>query len=121
MTVLVIDGDEQSLDRLEQALAEAIPWPCLQVVRFADPMLAVKYLAGQNAAPYFVFTALLLPRMDGFELMRCCRKLHPGVPTFAVGETDSREMRRLAWMNGAVEYLVKPVIGAAVRQAIRNL
>jgi two-component system LytT family response regulator len=76
---------------------------------------AVEAIAGQR--PDLVFLDVQMPGLDGFEVLRCTARAHRPAVVF-VTAYDQHAIR--AFDVQAVDYLVKPVTAARLREAVRR-
>ncbi len=105
VTLLVVD--DNPVDRqLAAGLAEkALGW---QTVPAADGRDALARLA--DRAPDLVLTDLLMPEMDGLELVEAVRERHPLVPVVLMTAHGSEALALEALERGAAGYVPKDVL-----------
>jgi DNA-binding NtrC family response regulator len=80
-TVFVVDDEPMLLD-LAEAILSAAGWT---VRTFRDPEVALKEFAADH--PAVVITDYAMGRMTGMDLIRECRRLHPGQKMVLVSGT----------------------------------
>jgi len=83
-TILCVDGNEQILS-VRTFLLETRGY---RVVAISSPAEAIEYIA--NTVPGeldLLLCDLLMPRMDGNELVRRAKELHPSLPAMIVSGT----------------------------------
>jgi CheY-like chemotaxis protein len=69
-----------------------------------------------------VVTDILMPELDGFELIRKLKKESPGLAVVAIsGINDYRHFRKLALASGANVALTKPIDRAQLVELLRTL
>jgi CheY-like chemotaxis protein len=113
--ILLIEDDENDVVMIRHSLKKARVTLSLQVVR--DGREALAYLSGEGryASPEFPIPALVLldlnlPKMDGFEVLRCARQ-QPHLDSIPVvvltSSLDPRDADR-AYALGANSFLSKP-------------
>lgn len=116
-TVLVIDDDGDLLAALQRAHAAAAPgW---DLVALVDSREALALLADGEVS--LVVTDILMPEVEGLELLRAIRREHPKLPVLAMtGEAQRLGGARLdaARALGAREVLEKPFEFAALETAV---
>lgn len=56
-----------------------------------------------------MITDILMPRMDGIELVREAKRLYPDLPIIMLTALENMEDKRIGFESGADDYLVKPV------------
>jgi DNA-binding response OmpR family regulator len=116
--VLVVD-DDPSLGLLAQLVLERAGF---SVRRAADGPLALEALA-EDPLPDLVLLDVMLPRLDGFEVLRRIRAdaRTKDLPVIMVTsfsrDQDAARGRKL----GANDYIVKPLMEADFLQRIRRL
>lgn len=101
--VLLIEDDPINAETL-QAMLEALGH---RVVSAATGKEAARLVA-QGARPSLVITDLLMPDMDGIEIIQHFTALLPGVPILAVSGTPHGSYLRAAQLLGARATLSKP-------------
>lgn len=120
--VMIVEDDSTILENLSQLLQ----LNGLNVAQAHDGQMALDYLKhpdNQGAgAPQMIVSDLMMPKMDGFELLRAVRddsalKHLPFVLLSA--RSDSSDFQQ-AFMLGANDYLVKPFEVEQLMDAIRH-
>ena len=115
--VLVIDDDPQTLRFVRDALAGAGYAPHVT----GEPGEAARLMRAQR--PHLVLLDLLLPGIDGIELMRSVREM-ADVPVIFISAYGRDETVARALDAGAADYIVKPFspteLTARVRAALRR-
>ena len=82
-TIFVVDDEQMLLD-----LAEMILEPTgFQVRLFRDPLQALKEYTAAQPRPDVLVTDYAMPRMNGMELLRKCKQLHPEQKTILLSGT----------------------------------
>jgi CheY-like chemotaxis protein/anti-sigma regulatory factor (Ser/Thr protein kinase) len=101
-TVLIVD--DSAVDRhLASAIVQKIPgW---QTLVAADGKEALEIL--QHRAADVVLTDMIMPEMDGLELVRSIRAKHPLVPVILMTAHGSEDLSIQALRNGAASYVPK--------------
>ena len=101
----------ESLDSLLQSVG-------YQVVLFAS---AGEFLdSGILAHAACVITDVRMPLMDGIELQRRIRKLNPGLPVIFMSAHVNEETRKLAFKDGAIDFLYKPFDAAELLRVVQT-
>jgi DNA-binding NtrC family response regulator len=62
-----------------------------------------------------------MPEIDGLQLLKTVRNLHPDLPVFFLTGNGSLELEKQALANGVKGYLVKPVDPERILQLVRSL
>ena len=115
--VLVVEDDPDMLELLRRMVAR-LGFAATTAVNGKD---ALHQLRKQSAA--LVITDILMPEMDGIELIRRLWVEQPGLPVIAIsGAKDWENYLRVAQALGAAATLVKPIsmedLQAAIRQTL---
>lgn len=99
--VLIIDGDPETAETIARGLEGAY-----RVERLIDPRLAL--LRAQALQPDMVILDVMMPRMDGWEILRGL-KAEPSTRHIPVVMCTVLNERALAVSLGAADYIAKPV------------
>jgi signal transduction histidine kinase/ActR/RegA family two-component response regulator len=101
--VLVVDDNADMRDYLRRILGQ-----CWAVETAADGRAALE--AARARPPDLVLTDVMMPGMDGFELVRALRQddRSRGIPVMMLSARAGEEARIEGLQGGADEYLVKP-------------
>ncbi len=116
--ILLVDDEPQLLLVMEQALTEASH----QVTAVADPRKVVAGLAGADFD--LVVTDMLMPRVDGLEVIAYMRRQNPQIGVIAIsggGHLPSSFHLKLASQSGALAALEKPFSLDQLIQAAEKL
>jgi DNA-binding NtrC family response regulator len=117
--VLVVDDDVNVRFTLKEVLLERGH----EVVEAADGALALAALAG-NEPPDLVVSDLVMPNLDGLELLKRIRALHPELPLLLLTARGSERTAVEAMRAGAYDYLTKPCdideLAAVVERALET-
>lgn len=65
-----------------------------------------------------VLSDLVMPKVDGFSLVRRLRELGPDLPVILMSDKGDRRSASQAKAAGALEFLVKPIDGEALKRAV---
>ena len=101
--ILVADDDPSSLEGLRVLLAI---WG-YEVDTAPDGRVALQKISA--AEPKAVITDVVMPVMNGLELLRALRIERPGMPVIVLTGQGSLETLARARQQGAYAYLAKPV------------
>jgi DNA-binding NtrC family response regulator len=115
--VLVVEDDPDMLELLKRMIVR-LGFEAMTAVNGKD---ALRELRSHPIS--LVITDLLMPEMDGIELIRCVCVERPGLPVIAMSSaSDWETYLRAARHLGAAATLVKPVsredLGTAIRQTL---
>ncbi|HET97774.1 MAG TPA: sigma-54-dependent Fis family transcriptional regulator [Desulfurivibrio alkaliphilus] len=116
--ILVVD-DEQNM---RVALYEALSRGGYEVTVAENGRMALDLLA--KAEPDLVITDIRMPEMDGIEMLRRIKELHPALPVVIITGYATVETAVEAMKRGAVDYILKPfpveVIEETVKKVLRE-
>lgn len=105
MKILVADDDAVYCSLLERMLTQ---WD-YQVVTAYDGQEALNILRGSDP-PRLVILDWMMPQLDGFEVCRTMRQMHPEGDFYIILLTGSRQKEEIikVLVAGADDYLLKP-------------
>jgi CheY-like chemotaxis protein len=117
-TVLIADDADWSAVTLEVLV---LTLPGVEVVRAGNGTEACQLVERQPVS--LIITDLLMPRMDGFELIERVRaRATPAeIPIIVVSADGAPETQIRAQQLGANAFFVKPYSPAAVRETLEEL
>lgn len=114
--VLVVDDDDNILDMLSRTLRQA-GFAVMTARHGRDALQGLKH-----SAVDIVVTDILMPEMDGIELMRRLHLERPELPVVAMsGLSDVTNLLRQSLKYGAKAVLYKPVCLADLVQRVRMI
>ncbi len=103
---ILVDDEPFVLEGLEHA----IDWEGYGfeiALKETNPVRALEYV--QQHPVHLLITDVSMPQMDGIELMRQCREIHPLLSVLVISAFDRFDYVRAALKSGAENYLLKPV------------
>ena len=103
VTILVVD-DEPSLRDVVCEFLRSLDY---DVMDAADGQAALDILAQDRVD--IVISDIMMPRLDGFALLKELRSRHPGVHVLMMTGFGSIESAVQAMTSGAVDYVTKPI------------
>ncbi|MER3424881.1 MAG: hypothetical protein C4293_18325 [Nitrospiraceae bacterium] len=112
--ILIVDDEPEALENCRRILTR-LRYDCLTET---DPRRALSLL--ERERPGLVLTDLLMPGMDGIEVLNAAKQLDPDVQVvlltaYATVQTAVSSMRQ-----GALDYLSKPFSSADLEQVARR-
>jgi putative two-component system response regulator len=115
--IFIIDDDPLNIDVLSEILEEN---GFRNITTATCPEKAVETFGGQSFD--LVLLDILMPVMDGFEVMQAFYDIRPnnGVPVVILSALTDQETRLKALNSGARDYISKPFNTAEVLVRIRN-
>jgi two-component system chemotaxis response regulator CheY len=114
-SILLVDDDDLSRGAVHKMLERA----GYQVHSTGDGQTALTHY--QQSPADLVITDLIMPEMDGLEIIQQLRKSNPKIRVLAIsggGRVDAEEYLSVARKFGAVEVLPKPFTGQELKQAV---
>lgn len=115
MTIIAVDDEKLALKYLVRTINQAQP-DC-EIQSFTDPAKALEYLKHNSAE--LAFLDVEMYEMNGLELARQCKKLHPTINIIFV--TGFRDYAVDAFAVHASGYLLKPTSVEKVREELAYL
>ncbi len=101
--MIVVVEDEEAIRR---GIADALRMAGYNPVEAADGMAGL--IEARRAGVDLVLLDLLLPKLDGFEVLSQLRTTHPSLPVIILTARGSEEDRVRGLRAGADDYVVKP-------------
>ncbi|HEV8439869.1 MAG TPA: response regulator [Methylomirabilota bacterium] len=112
--ILVADDDMAALDGLRALLAT---WG-YEVETAADGRQALE--RASVIRPAAVITDIVMPAMDGLELLTALRHDQPGVPVIVVTGLGNVDTQHRAAQKGAYGYLSKPIDAGRLKTLLKD-
>jgi len=112
---MVVDDEESVRDSFQQILTPA----GYRVIPVASGKQALRILGAERLD--LVVTDLVMPDLDGLELIQSIRRDHPGVKIIAVSGAFGGQYLRAAEFLGADASLMKPVGAERLRRTIQQV
>jgi two-component system copper resistance phosphate regulon response regulator CusR len=110
--LLVVDDEE----RIARLLVRLLGASGFEVDRARDGVRACELLERDYA---LVVLDLLLPVLDGFEVLRCVRDTRPGQPVLVLSALSDVESKVRCFELGAADYVTKPFALAELLARVR--
>ncbi len=117
--ILIVEDDTE----LRQLFQHVLMRNGYDVSGVSDGLKALDALA----ADYFdlIISDIMMPRMDGYELVRSMRESGINIPVMMITAKDAFDDMRMGFLSGTDDYMVKPVnvnemvlrVGALLRRA----
>jgi len=123
ITIAYVEDDPKDVEAMRSMLSE---WHIINpVVAFPTGWELLASLKAAIVTPGIVLVDMVMPSMDGLEVIRALRKDHasalPDVPLVMVTGMDDKPSISLAKSAGADAYIVKPVGVPALMKAINTV
>ncbi len=100
--ILVVEDDHA----IRRGLCDALRCASYEPLEAADGETGLA--AALTAAPDLVLLDVLMPRLDGFEVLRRIRKAQPGLPVIMLTAKGEEADRIRGLREGSDDYVVKP-------------
>jgi signal transduction histidine kinase len=114
-TIVAIDDKETNL-RLLRAYLQSEPY---RLITHTDPQIALREI--ELSPPDLILLDLMMPDMDGFDVLSILQDMVPQVPVIVVTAMDDREARLRGLAAGVRDFLTKPVDRTELLLRVRNL
>ena len=112
--IFVIDDEVHVCDTIEEALTQE----GFRVSRFDNPILALK--AASEHRPDLVVTDLVMPGLEGLEVIKRLKTLDPEINVVVITGHASLDSAIGAIRSGASDYLVKPFKIGELLESVRK-
>jgi DNA-binding NtrC family response regulator len=114
MRLLIVDDEEVLCESLRRVfLKEGYDVDCANCSEAALKLIQVK--------PYnLIVSDIMLPDINGIELLRLCRKHNPNLIFIFITAYASIDSAVTSIKTGAVEYLVKPINHEDIKSIIKK-
>ena len=116
--VLIVDDALMNRDILKEILKDTY-----DILEAEDGKTALKILDAENNEISAILLDLIMPVMDGFEVMKCIQSnaLNRNIPILVITASDQQEDIKKAFACGADDILMKPLQSDIVRKRILNM
>jgi len=101
--ILVVDDEVHVLDSLEEFLKTL----GYEVHTVTDGPAALNYV--REMKPDIVLLDIIMPGMDGFDLLKEIKKIDPLISVIMVTAVADEELAKRALDLGAYDYITKPI------------
>jgi CheY-like chemotaxis protein/glycine cleavage system H lipoate-binding protein len=112
LNVLVVDDEQIVLD----SVARHLRHDAFEVHKALSAMAALKIM--EREPIHIVLADLMMPEMDGLELMQAVRKQYPNVPVIMITGYATINTALQAMQLGAFDYVAKPFTKAELRGVV---
>jgi DNA-binding NtrC family response regulator len=115
VTLVAIDDDPATLELISEALSESF----LEIHTALDPEAGTRLV--QEKRPEIVLLDLMMPKVNGMDLLERILKIDPGIEVILITSHYSTESAVKAIQKGASDYLNKPISLTLLQQRIERL
>jgi diguanylate cyclase (GGDEF)-like protein len=114
-TILIVDDEKLNLDSLADILV-----PDYTVYTAKDGQTAIDY--AQQYLPDLVLLDILMPNMDGYEVLTEFKKIEniQNIPVILITGLSSSEEEEKALALGAIDYITKPFKPVIIKLRVRH-
>lgn len=119
MTVLVVDDTIILRSIIRDLLVEFCNVSKSNIYEASDGMQAVREY--KRLRPNVVFMDIAMPNLDGVETVKQIIEFDPAAKIVMCTGTGGEYVVRECVREGAIDYLVKPIIPARLVSAVRNI
>ena len=105
-----------------EMIRDLFPYDC-ECIPAQNGVEGLSYLEKHPGQIDLIVTDLVMPVMDGFEMMKCIHSnaLNRNIPLLAIAASDQQEDIKKAFAYGADEILIKPLQPDIVKKRIQNM
>lgn len=116
--LLIVDNDAVA----GEMIRDLFPYDC-ECIPAQNGVEGLSYLEKHPGQIDLIVTDLVMPVMDGFEMMKCIHSnaLNRNIPLLAIAASDQQEDIKKAFAYGADEILIKPLQPDIVKKRIQNM
>lgn len=116
--LLVVDDDELS----RNLISELLKYEC-ECISAKNGVEGLSYLEQHPGQVDLIVTDLIMPVMDGFEMIKCIQTnaLNRNIPILVITASDHQEDIKKAFSLGADDILMKPLQQDIVKRRILNM
>lgn len=116
-TILVVDDDSTNLTLAHSFLSQEF-----KIIGVKSGKVALRYL--QKNTPDLILLDLMMPEMDGFQVMEKLKEDNYGlgaIPVIFLTADRSAETEEKCFLAGAMDYIGKPFVPAVMHQRVRRI
>jgi DNA-binding NarL/FixJ family response regulator len=118
-STVVVAGDAAEFRAIVRFVLATAPETMTVVGEAADGEEALALVLSEQ--PDIVITDMLMPRLNGIELVRCIKEELPGTKVIVMTSYTEDTYRRLALVGGADGFVSKDVLARDLLPAIREI
>ena len=116
--LLIVDDD--AVER--ELIQDLLQYDC-ECISAQNGVEGMSYLEQHPGQVDLIVADLIMPVMDGFEMMKCIQSnaLNRNIPILVITASDQQEDIKKAFAYGADEILIKPLQPDIVKKRIQNM
>ncbi|MCL2773998.1 MAG: response regulator [Oscillospiraceae bacterium] len=116
-TVLIVDDME-----INRMILDAILCENYNIEQAADGIEALTKLLGGICKPSLVLLDIMMPEIDGFEVLETMKKndITKNIPVIFITAANPTENEAKGLAGGAIDYIVKPFVNDIVKLRVDN-
>lgn len=115
-TILIVEDNQDMRNFIESLLK-----PIYQTIAVDNGLKAWELLSAENAAIDLVLSDVMMPEMNGFELLQRIKEQHMDLPVVLLTALSSPQNKLNGLTIGADDYLTKPFSKKELMVRIKNL
>lgn len=108
MRILIVDDDMLICENVKSKLLRIADKTCTLACDAVHSVIEAK-IAMKECVPDILITDINMPGISGLMLISHVKKYYPKVRIFVLSGYDDYQLVRQAFVNGATDYLLKPV------------
>lgn len=116
MRVLIVDDDMLICENVKSKLHRIVQNESL-VCETANSVVEAK-LSIRSCVPDILITDLNMPGISGLSLVKYVKETYPAIHVYVLSGYDDYQLVRQAFLNGADDYLLKPMEIEELRQKV---
>ncbi len=117
-TILIVDDEPTQLELIRHVISRKLGYRCIALTGGQE---AINYvLSGQKPKPELLLLDLMMPEVDGMDVIRALRPQMPHLPMIVLTIYGDLEKAVAAIKAGATDFLAKPVEPARLDVSIQN-
>jgi len=101
-SIIAVDDNDSNTTLLKYILSGTY-----NITTYNNPKKVLEHV--KNNKPHLILSDLVMPEMDGIDLMRNIKNNMPELPFIILSAYDDEEDIKKAYENGAYKYMVKPI------------
>lgn len=108
MRILIVDDDNLICENVRSKLYRIAGKECALLCDVAHSVVEAE-IAMKGNVPDILITDINMPGISGLTLISHCKRQYPDVRIYVLSGYDDYQLVRQAFVNGATDYLLKPV------------
>ena len=116
--ILLVDDDEIHLTTAELFLKDEY-----EILKMKSGIEALEYLSSNKNAPNLIMLDIIMPNMNGFELLDKIKTIDylKNVPIVFLTSVEDEKQKKRAYKMGVVDYIIKPFNMTELKSRIKDV